>query len=451
MTVGLRAIVQDYFVIEEDESEEGTGEDGNSAEHINENARQLRAALSNGMWESVAARAAPGGSQIAVGAEEIELLNKCYDDAFDKLAAESVDAFEETHEYKTFEKKKSYLELMDVSMEDAAPSVRARRADYLQTAFVAHGWGVYNVIDEYTRIGSLGSGEMLRWRVSRINKKWALCETYPELLIVPSSVSDATLEGSADFRSKRRIPALSWMHPVTKAALCRSSQPMSGMAGATSKADEALITAIRRASNDGVRLIIVDARPKLNAQANALQGKGYEKINRAKSYRHADGSKPPKTKMSLATRFLRRNRKAGSADAESKKEKRQGVGYRHVELHFMNIGNIHVMRKSELGTRSVQSTLFVVCEKMVQRSRGYRVAQPHGAHSESCSPRRAHHRGRRQRPRALQRWLGSHAPDNVDRSAAHGPFLPHHARISNIDRKGVVLVWAQVCRSTGIL
>jgi len=39
-----------------------------------------------------------------------------------------------------------------------------------------------------------------------------LCETYPKLLCVPSLATPALMMGSAAFRSKRRLPVLSYLH-----------------------------------------------------------------------------------------------------------------------------------------------------------------------------------------------------------------------------------------------
>ncbi len=39
-----------------------------------------------------------------------------------------------------------------------------------------------------------------------------LCDTYPQCLFVPSSVSTIVLVGSASFRSKGRLPVLTYLH-----------------------------------------------------------------------------------------------------------------------------------------------------------------------------------------------------------------------------------------------
>ena len=46
------------------------------------------------------------------------------------------------------------------------------------------------------------------WRVSRVNKDYKFCHTYPNKLIVPGCISDDALEAAARFRSARRIPSV---------------------------------------------------------------------------------------------------------------------------------------------------------------------------------------------------------------------------------------------------
>ena len=66
---------------------------------------------------------------------------------------------------------------------------------------------------------------------------------------------------------------LSWLHPVTHAAITRSSQPLVGLSTKKSKEDEALIQAIREANSDPSKtLFIMDARPWVNAVFNVVSG-----------------------------------------------------------------------------------------------------------------------------------------------------------------------------------
>eukprot|EP00948_MAST-09A_sp_MAST-9A-sp1_P001996 g1996.t1 len=132
------------------------------------------------------------------------------------------------------------------------------------------------------------------WRKTLSNKNYELCESYPSELYVPREITDDDLRAVAKFRSKCRIPSLVWLHPVTGVPLCRCAQPLPGLTGATSCADEKLLHAIRE-STEQKKLVIVDARPQLNATGNMIMGKGYELnwrivflgINNIHAVRHA--------------------------------------------------------------------------------------------------------------------------------------------------------------------
>lgn len=164
----------------------------------------------------------------------------------------------------------------------------------------ANGWDVYDPIIEFNRLSIPDS----YWKLSIANSNgYSLCDTYPAVVAIPFAIDDATLEGSAQFRSRNRFPALSWRHPRNKTSLTRCSQPMVGIGQKRSTEDETLLQFINAARGfAGVNnpdaskstaaqnvkgdrkgsyeykkpLIIMDARPKINAQANQAAGKGFE-------------------------------------------------------------------------------------------------------------------------------------------------------------------------------
>uniref|UniRef100_A0A4W5LI64 Myotubularin related protein 8 n=1 Tax=Hucho hucho TaxID=62062 RepID=A0A4W5LI64_9TELE len=80
-----------------------------------------------------------------------------------------------------------------------------------------------------------------------------------------------TVLGSAKFRSRGRILTLL----LPQAAICRSSQPLSGL-NARCVEDEEMLQAISRANPKSTFMYVVDTRPKLNAMANRAAGKWYE-------------------------------------------------------------------------------------------------------------------------------------------------------------------------------
>lgn len=111
--------------------------------------------------------------------------------------------------------------------------------------------------------------------------------TYPSTLVVPSTISDATLALAAKHRSKGRVPTLTYLHWANQASITRSSQPMVGLTQNRSVPDEKLVEAIfashqNDASQDayGATLtnLIVDARPTTNAMANHAKGAGSENM-----------------------------------------------------------------------------------------------------------------------------------------------------------------------------
>ncbi|KAG9396262.1 Phosphoinositide 3-phosphatase-like protein [Carpediemonas membranifera] len=112
------------------------------------------------------------------------------------------------------------------------------------------------------------------WRVTFLNTDYQMSPTYPAVLVVPNSITDEDVLGAAAFRSKGRIPMLSYRHP-TGVTLSRSAQPLSGMT-TRSPADEKLIDLMRTTPPQCDRLYIFDCRPRLNAMANQMAGKGTE-------------------------------------------------------------------------------------------------------------------------------------------------------------------------------
>jgi hypothetical protein len=90
---------------------------------------------------------------------------------------------------------------------------------------------IYDVELEFARQGLTSL-----WRVSRINEDYAFCASClcfgvlisldPKLFIVPEKISDTVLKHIGGFRSKSRIPVLSYIHSSNGSSITRSSQPM---------------------------------------------------------------------------------------------------------------------------------------------------------------------------------------------------------------------------------
>ncbi|XP_073918523.1 phosphatidylinositol-3-phosphate phosphatase MTMR1 isoform X8 [Castor canadensis] len=162
--------------------------------------------------------------------------------------------------------------------------------------FPINGWKVYDPVSEYKRQGLPNES----WKISKINSNYEFCDTYPAVIVVPTSVKDDDLSKVAAFRAKGRVPVLSWIHPESQATITRCSQPLVGPNDKRCKEDEKYLQTIMDANAQSHKLIIFDARQNSVADTNKAKGGGYE--------------------------------------SES--------AYPNAELVFLEIHNIHVMRES---------------------------------------------------------------------------------------------------------
>ncbi|XP_069374820.1 myotubularin-related protein 1a isoform X6 [Paralichthys olivaceus] len=158
------------------------------------------------------------------------------------------------------------------------------------------GWKVYDPAAEYRRQGLPNES----WTISKINSTHELCDTYPSILVIPTNIIDEDIKRVAVFRAKHRIPVLSWIHPESQATIVRCSQPLVGHSDRRCKEDERLFQIIMDANAQSHKLTIFDARQGSVAVTNKSKDGGYE----SESF------------------------------------------YPNVELNFLEIPNIHVMRES---------------------------------------------------------------------------------------------------------
>uniref|UniRef100_A0A8D3CLB2 Myotubularin related protein 7a n=1 Tax=Scophthalmus maximus TaxID=52904 RepID=A0A8D3CLB2_SCOMX len=165
-------------------------------------------------------------------------------------------------------------------------------------------WDLLDLKADYSRMGVPNS----LWKLSPINRHYKVSDTYPADLFVPESAAPPVIVGSSKFRSRGRFPTLSYYSKDNHAAICRSSQPLSGFS-ARCLEDEQMLEAILRSNPRSDFMYVVDTRPKLNAIANRAAGKGYENED----------------------------------------------NYSNIKFQFIGIENIHVMRNS-------QQKMLEVCE-----------------------------------------------------------------------------------------
>eukprot|EP01006_Ploeotia_vitrea_P026342 TRINITY_DN59324_c0_g1_i1.p1 TRINITY_DN59324_c0_g1~~TRINITY_DN59324_c0_g1_i1.p1 ORF type:complete len:809 (-),score=82.23 TRINITY_DN59324_c0_g1_i1:123-2549(-) len=116
------------------------------------------------------------------------------------------------------------------------------------------GWALFNVEAELERqlSGLLQYHPELEgrtlFRLEELNdtsdgeKSKGVLVSYPLKVIVPEVIPREILINAGAYRSRGRIPAVSWIHPRTGALIARGSQPMPGLRWQRSHADEKLCT-----------------------------------------------------------------------------------------------------------------------------------------------------------------------------------------------------------------
>ncbi|CAD5119202.1 DgyrCDS7837 [Dimorphilus gyrociliatus] len=156
-------------------------------------------------------------------------------------------------------------------------------------------WEVFDLEKDYDRMGIKDSN----WFRYDQTINYALCDTYPRFIYMPKGVSKTLITGTSKFRSKGRLPVLSYLHEKSSAAICRCAQPLSGLTARCNE-DEEFLQCIISSNKNSSYMFVVDNRPMINALANRAKGKGYENES----------------------------------------------NYQNIKFHFAGIENIHVMRNS---------------------------------------------------------------------------------------------------------
>lgn len=203
--------------------------------------------------------------------------------------------------------------------------------------------------DEICRLGfDLGGA----WRISLANQEYQLCSTYPRKIVIPASINDNNLESVARFRSARRVPAVVWRHP-NGAVIARCSQPEVGWLGWRSSEDEDLVKAIAEACaydapediNKSGREQILAPPPQHNGDVDAITPAS--DIPSLCDLPEAKAQTDIKKVLivdarSYATAVANRARGGGCECPEY---------YPQCEIQFMNLANIHTIRKSHHALR----------------------------------------------------------------------------------------------------
>ncbi|XP_043067279.1 phosphatidylinositol-3,5-bisphosphate 3-phosphatase MTMR4 isoform X1 [Drosophila bipectinata] len=212
-----------------------------------------------------------------------------------------------------------------------------------------------NFKNEVARLGFDLKGS---WRVSTANADFKLCPSYPPRLLVPFCITDEMLHNVANFRGSRRLPAVVWRHQKSGAILARCSQPEVGWLGWRNTKDEQLLKALTDACafDRGEH-----ARRSTFAHASAHQPTDARDLNGQSS--SSGKSSPSLEDSSHEELTLDEIRKILIVDARSYTSavtnRARGGGcecieyYPCAEIEFMNLGNIHAIRKSFHAVRQL--------------------------------------------------------------------------------------------------
>ncbi|XP_044312019.1 myotubularin-related protein 4 isoform X2 [Varanus komodoensis] len=190
------------------------------------------------------------------------------------------------------------------------------------------------------------------WRVSDINKKYKLCTSYPQKLLVPVWITDKELENVASFRSWKRVPVVVYRHQRNGAVIARCSQPEISWWGWRNADDEYLVTSIAKACalNPGQRLAGGTPHSGLS-DGNEACDAGFDSSLTACS--SVERSATPQKLLILDARSytaaVANRAKGGGCECEEY--------YSNCEVVFMGMANIHSIRNSFQYLRAVCSQM----------------------------------------------------------------------------------------------
>uniref|UniRef100_A0A8C6I3N3 Myotubularin related protein 6 n=1 Tax=Mus spicilegus TaxID=10103 RepID=A0A8C6I3N3_MUSSI len=196
-----------------------------------------------------------------------------------------------------------------------------------------NGWQLIDLAAEYERMGVPNAN----WQLSDANREYKVCETYPRELYVPRTASRPVIVGSSNFRSKGRLPVLSYCRQGTEAAICRCSQPLSGFS-ARCLEDEHLLQAISKANPGNRYMYVVDTRPKHRMQSWWDTQKDIGRIIVRISSKIWNDEKIRESDE--------RKRLNAMANRAAGKGYENEDNYSNIRFQFVGIENIHVMRSS---------------------------------------------------------------------------------------------------------
>lgn len=138
-----------------------------------------------------------------------------------------------------------------------------------QSLRLEEGWPLLPVEQYFQQLAL----QTTQWRLSDVNRDFAVCPTYPPAVIVPAAVSEETLRRAARFRQGGRFPVLSYYHSRNGTVMLRSGQPLTGPNRKRCAEDEMLLGSVL---DDDERGFIIDTRSAQAAKQARMTGGGTE-------------------------------------------------------------------------------------------------------------------------------------------------------------------------------
>jgi myotubularin-related protein 6/7/8 len=228
-----------------------------------------------------------------------------------------------------------------------------------------NGWDIYDPRAEFRRQGISTKSVDRGWRISTINKDFAFSPTYPAMLVVPSKISDNVIKYAGPYRSRQRIPVLTYLHSLNNCSITRSSQPCVGIRGNRSVQDETIVSASFSASAtvefNGLDVPNADSMElsPSSSQVDILENSAWDAETMEASKLEdemiagTDGNYDPKTGKRLVYGAQQRNLIVDARPTlNALAMQAMGKGSENMEYYnfakkaYLNIANIHVMRDS---------------------------------------------------------------------------------------------------------
>jgi hypothetical protein len=82
------------------------------------------------------------------------------------------------------------------------------------------------------------------------NTSYSLSDTYPRYLMLPARMTLEQIKTAAAFRSRGRLPVITYRHMVTGAVLTRAAQPLVGLTQKICPEDAMLLNFYRMKGQD---------------------------------------------------------------------------------------------------------------------------------------------------------------------------------------------------------